>query len=421
MVNSPQQEKLTIKLSRKLNTSDNLEINKQSNELTKVAENDNHANRRKSSRQIRTKVETYKESLDVDNYLKQMDVGSDIALTEPQTQNGSSQKKRKLFEPLRIRRKKKRKILVNNEKKEAAATHKKTKAIRAKRLSEPILSQQIMEKQERRKSINITVHESDILNENLDDWVPVGSEVCESCSDTGLVIFCESCIKPYHLHCCSPPLSSIPDDSWFCAGCKSRESSSTASPSQRSMSPLESNPFCSLIKNIRKERQITFKLPKRILKHFAYAGTDSDGNYVSKESKRIIHNSFCYSCKKDGTQLLECYECPLSYHIDCLDYPLAHPPRKWKCPNHSDAYLPKHRIRRNQVVQVVTSPFQKNSGRIIVDFKDRWYKVPEDFIQESFFHAVKSKRKFITMPEDVKELYSHGTLEKYCDRGIQTE
>ena len=37
-------------------------------------------------------------------------------------------------------------------------------------------------------------------------------------------------------------------------------------------------------------------------------------------------------------EMVSCDFCPLSFHLDCLDPPLPHPPisASWMCPNHAE-------------------------------------------------------------------------------------
>ena len=60
--------------------------------------------------------------------------------------------------------------------------------------------------------------------------------------------------------------------------------------------------------------------------------------------RKFQNSSFCFVCR--GTQmkatLYGCDYCPLSFHLDCIDPPISHPPNpaiKWMCPNHADRFL----------------------------------------------------------------------------------
>lgn len=93
----------------------------------------------------------------------------------------------------------------------------------------------------------------------------------------------------------------------------------------------------------------------------------------------------CHDCQKPTTDvraIIPCSICPLHWHIDCLDPPLAVPPvlKTWRCPAHVDEVLtdshslaPAHRYRRVKGSQVVTPALSrglKNNGYIEIDWED---------------------------------------------------
>lgn len=84
--------------------------------------------------------------------------------------------------------------------------------------------------------------------------------------------------------------------------------------------------------------------------------------------------------------IISCSVCPLHWHIDCLDPPLAVPPvlKTWKCPAHADDLLqeapplaPAHRYRKVKNAAGVTPAISRglrNNGHIEID----WGSEPED-------------------------------------------
>lgn len=97
----------------------------------------------------------------------------------------------------------------------------------------------------------------------------------------------------------------------------------------------------------------------------------------------------CHDCQKSATEgrpIVSCSACPLYWHIDCLDPPLAGPPhaKTWKCPAHADELLqerpplaPAHRYRKIKGAQAITPAITrglKNNGHIELD----WGSEPED-------------------------------------------
>lgn len=93
----------------------------------------------------------------------------------------------------------------------------------------------------------------------------------------------------------------------------------------------------------------------------------------------------CHDCQKPATDvraIIPCSQCPLYWHIDCLDPPLAVPPvlKNWRCPVHVDEILtqapplaPAHRFRKVKGSQAITPALPRgirNNGHIEVDWSD---------------------------------------------------
>jgi hypothetical protein len=93
----------------------------------------------------------------------------------------------------------------------------------------------------------------------------------------------------------------------------------------------------------------------------------------------------CHLCQKSATEIraiIPCSVCPLYWHIDCLDPPLAVPPvlKTWRCPAHVEEAMvdtpplaPAHRFRKVKGTQVITPALprgNRNNGHIEVDWSD---------------------------------------------------
>jgi len=52
-----------------------------------------------------------------------------------------------------------------------------------------------------------------------DDDDSMACLVCKSNSDPENTLLCDSCDKPFHMKCLSPPLTSIPKNNWYCDNC----------------------------------------------------------------------------------------------------------------------------------------------------------------------------------------------------------
>jgi PHD-finger/ELM2 domain len=44
-------------------------------------------------------------------------------------------------------------------------------------------------------------------------------DYCSVCDDGGTLIICELCRKAFHIKCCSPPLTRVPEGDWYCMPC----------------------------------------------------------------------------------------------------------------------------------------------------------------------------------------------------------
>jgi hypothetical protein len=102
---------------------------------------------------------------------------------------------------------------------------------------------------------------------------------------------CDTCPKAFHLVCLEPELEEAPEGDWYCPHCEKN----------------------GVAENKRAEK----------IEQEAKAAVDADG---------VVHAEFCTWCK-DGGELICCEKCPQSYHIECLNPPLAKTPASaWWCP-----------------------------------------------------------------------------------------
>ncbi|KAG0315837.1 hypothetical protein BGZ99_007239 [Dissophora globulifera] len=186
--------------------------------------------------------------------------------------------------------------------------------------------------------------------------------------------------------------------------------------------------FKQLLDDIDQRNPRSFALPVEIRTYFKGVETNSDGEYVDtldyKPSESIQgpgpHGGYststtmddmvqlrdkqgdiriCFHCGKSahGRKLMiSCEHCPLHWHLDCLDPPLASRPpttRKWMCPNHVDHVLPKRRKRRDAHPVELVDPFAPNDGDI-------------EIIDETSIHQIRATQiKASLMGNPVEALY----------------
>lgn len=61
--------------------------------------------------------------------------------------------------------------------------------------------------------------DADSSGSDEDDSEDEGCLVCDRSNKPTKIILCDSCDKPFHLYCLSPPLASIPKGEWICNNC----------------------------------------------------------------------------------------------------------------------------------------------------------------------------------------------------------
>ncbi|XP_035376358.1 chromodomain-helicase-DNA-binding protein 5 isoform X2 [Electrophorus electricus] len=125
--------------------------------------------------------------------------------------------------------------------------------------------------------------------EDMDGYETDHQDYCEVCQQGGEIILCDTCPRAYHLVCLDPELEKAPEGKWSCPHCEKEGIQWEA-------------------KDDEEEEEDD-------------AGEEEDD-----------HMEFCRVCK-DGGELLCCDACPSSYHIHCLNPPLADIPNgEWLCP-----------------------------------------------------------------------------------------
>lgn len=217
-------------------------------------------------------------------------------------------------------------------------------------------------------------------------------DYCSSCGNNGDLICCDNCSKSFHFECVDLVGSAgLPDD-WFCNDCAYKRSARREE---------HSGPFGGLLTLLDKTIPRAFNLPKKVQTYFDGIKAGPNGEYeeverTSKQSRKEKNQEFdlwqqrdsegnaalCHGCQKGASStsrmMMLCSACPLYWHLDCIETPMAHPanPKKWICPAHVDHfYNPDNvplgrrfrKVRGSQVVKPVYSRGYKNNGMIEVD------------------------------------------------------
>ncbi|KAH6998516.1 hypothetical protein BKA56DRAFT_608056 [Ilyonectria sp. MPI-CAGE-AT-0026] len=221
-------------------------------------------------------------------------------------------------------------------------------------------------------------------------------EDCSACGAAGDVVCCDGCPRSFHFECVGMVQSENLPDEWFCNECLFKRYPSRV--------PVHKGVFANALNNLEKSIPRAFSLPKRLQTRFEGVKAGSDGDYEEATAAKTVKKKngyeeitdffkqredgqavLCHGCQKSATDvraIVSCSVCPLHWHLDCLDPPLAVPPvpKTWRCPTHVDDVLteaphlgPAHRFRKIKGGQTITPAFSrglKNNGHIEVDWSD---------------------------------------------------
>lgn len=275
-------------------------------------------------------------------------------------------------------------------------------------------------------------------------------EFCASCSGEGKLLCCDGCTNSFHHACLEPPLN--PDEEvdgeWFCPRCIARRTKEAPSPAGL---------LGMVIRHVDDIIPKAYTLPLDIRDYFEGVRTGDEGEYdelgpprtqnnvgrmnragfieepnykETRDSKGNLIRCFQCNLTSNGRDIIPCDFCPARWHLDCIDPPLAVPPRRradkpggsWRCPLHADhdlmsgsrqaekapgdlGRIPKPRKPKNAMpLDVVGARGFRNNGIIEVELmKDqpdldklkemqmngRVYRVPEMGIRLDFIDRVK--------------------------------
>ncbi|XP_017781995.1 PREDICTED: PHD finger protein 12 [Nicrophorus vespilloides] len=212
-------------------------------------------------------------------------------------------------------------------------------------------------------------------------------DLCDSCGEGGDLICCDKCPFSFHLQCHNPPLEEhdIPEGEWLCHSCRNK--------SLKSMQSKTTNSMALLIRAASLENPKQFELPRHMMEPCYFPGTDKVEKFragkrppttastsTANRKDTALPSSKCYVCSKtcrSGT-LISCDFCPLFFHLDCLDPPLATPPSdRWMCPNHVQHILDS---------KLLTSSSATERNRLWAQYAHQ--PVDQDAIKLEFFRRV---------------------------------
>uniref|UniRef100_A0A914VW75 PHD-type domain-containing protein n=1 Tax=Plectus sambesii TaxID=2011161 RepID=A0A914VW75_9BILA len=117
----------------------------------------------------------------------------------------------------------------------------------------------------------------------------------------------------------------------------------------------------------------------------------------------------CYMCSRccRDALLVQCDFCPLTFHLDCLDPPLAAAPKeRWMCPNHVEHALDQKLLHSLSLTERM-SLWKKHARQPVdelsvkLDFLHKTHTTADD--DRSVWHPPKLQR--VSVPVAVKDLY----------------
>ncbi|XP_049519208.1 PHD finger protein 12 isoform X2 [Dermacentor silvarum] len=170
----------------------------------------------------------------------------------------------------------------------------------------------------------------------------VNHDCCDSCKEGGDLICCDRCPATFHLQCHDPPLDeeSLPSGEWICHRCTVVASGSSTTGD--SSSALHTLVAAASLLNAQQ-----FELPHELSCHIALPGSSKRlrpvrGRRHDLEPPVPLPLRVCFTCRRScrWAPLIQCDYCPLLFHADCLEFPLASlPTGRWMCPNHAENFL----------------------------------------------------------------------------------
>ncbi|XP_065282734.1 PHD finger protein 12 isoform X3 [Dermacentor albipictus] len=171
----------------------------------------------------------------------------------------------------------------------------------------------------------------------------VNHDCCDSCKEGGDLICCDRCPATFHLQCHDPPLDeeSLPSGEWICHRCTVMASGSSSRTGDSS-SALHTLVAAASLLNAQQ-----FELPHELSCHIALPGSSKRvrpvrGRRHDLEPPVPLPLRVCFTCHRScrWAPLIQCDYCPLLFHADCLEFPLASlPTGRWMCPNHAENFL----------------------------------------------------------------------------------
>ncbi|KAG2221371.1 hypothetical protein INT45_012417 [Circinella minor] len=194
-----------------------------------------------------------------------------------------------------------------------------------------------------------------------DEVTPIkNNDYCSSCGFVGRFLCCDACPKAFHFTCVDPPM----DDSdvehlegeWYCRECEHNRQTQSYVPTPPPFPPVTAL-FHRMLQDLDSRNPMAYRPPIEIINYFEGVSMDKVGQYVDSSTIKPIR----HKCRKSALhgRMITCDYCPLSWHMDCIDPPMAsmpNPARKWMCPTHVEHVLPRMRRKRQSTTMDPVPP-----------------------------------------------------------------
>ncbi|OAD04080.1 hypothetical protein MUCCIDRAFT_163595 [Mucor lusitanicus CBS 277.49] len=223
-------------------------------------------------------------------------------------------------------------------------------------------------------------------------------DFCDACGGAGQFLCCDACPNAFHLTCVEPPMDTEDldklSDNWYCNECEHKRVGLKKAKSKRSKSKY-TGMFRELVDDMEKRNPLEYRLPNDIINFFEHVAADKEGDYIDTSmTKRVRYKHgqpeqpdyyalkdkngdfiVCYQCRKTALRkpMVHCDFCPLYWHLDCLNPPMASPPnpaKKWRCPNHIEHIIKPPRKQKKPIVvdsQLPSSAYHNYISNVIDD------------------------------------------------------
>ncbi|RMZ66004.1 PHD-finger domain-containing [Pyrenophora seminiperda CCB06] len=240
-------------------------------------------------------------------------------------------------------------------------------------------------------------------------------DFCSACRGAGEFVCCESCPRVFHLLCCDPPRTQVPDGAFYCYECTRFAVPDDSAETYPSLGQL--------FDKLEHINPRAFALPREIQNMFDGVSARPDGSYFEEVKKfplaknsgygyqkpeytkttdveqKVILCTQCGVSSGNKRQMLKCDFCHAYWHLDCVDPPLANPPHisleasqrdAWRCPRHSENDLRSGLLLQNDLNSNNQDTDMADAASVVrIPRKVRVLKNPE-YVEPTFSRGMRN-------------------------------